>query len=129
MFVRRPANIRDRSAVSILIVRARVVGVDPAGANRIIKLVDLALAFQPFAKGVVGTSFTAQHDCRRSLALFREDLNDAGKRPWPIQGALRTAHDFDPVDVVRHQIGEIKRSLQTLINRNAVEQDLCMLAT
>ena len=129
LFVRRPANIRDCSAISILIVGARVVGVDPAGADRIIKLVDLALAFQPFPKGIVGPAFTAQHDCRRSIALFREDLNDAGKRPWPIQGALRTPHDFDPVDVVRHQIGEIKRSLQTLINRNAVEQDLCMLAT
>src|SRR5207247_9211631 len=79
-------------------------------------------------KGVVGTSFTAQHNCRRSLALFREDLNDAGKRPWPIQGALRSAHDFDPLDVVRYQIGEIQRPLQTLINRNAVEQYLRMLA-
>jgi hypothetical protein len=84
LFVRRPANIRDRSAVSILIVRARVVGVDPASPDRIVKLINFAFAFQPFAKGVVGPAFTAQHDRWRSFALFREDLNDAGKRPWPI---------------------------------------------
>src|SRR5207244_2588217 len=59
LFVRRPANIRDCSAISILIVGARVVGVDPAGADRIIKLFDLALAFQPFPKGIVGPAFTA----------------------------------------------------------------------
>src|SRR6266487_2928810 len=125
---RRPASVGNRGAVSILIVRARVVGVDPTRADRIIKSVDLTLAFQRLAKCVVGTAFAAQHNCRRSLALLREDLNNAGKRPRPVQGALRTAHDFDPVDVVRYQIGEIKRPLQTLINRNAVEQYLRMLA-
>src|SRR6266702_4582262 len=62
LFVWRPANVGDRGAVSILIIRARTVGVESACADRIIELVDFALAFEPFAKGVVGPAFTAQHN-------------------------------------------------------------------
>src|SRR5437762_11215204 len=78
LFVWRPANVGNRSAVSILIVRAGVVGVEPACADRIIEVVNLALALQRFAKGAVGPALTAQHDCRLSFALFRENLDGTG---------------------------------------------------
>src|SRR5207237_1452213 len=51
--VRRPADVRDRASQSILIIRARVVGVDPAESERIIELTDFLLALDHLAKGAV----------------------------------------------------------------------------
>src|SRR5256885_16298511 len=59
LIIRRPADIRNRSAVSILIVRARVVAVDPTRADRKAKLTNLAFAFHPFANGVLVPALTA----------------------------------------------------------------------
>src|SRR5205823_7264548 len=45
-----------------------------------------------------------------------------------VDSALRTAGDFDSVDVVRREVGKIELTGEPLINRNAIEQDLHVLA-
>ena len=60
--------------------------------------------------------------------MFREDLNHSCKRARSVDCALRPAHDLDPVDIVRGEVGKIECALQTLINRNAVEQNLRVFA-
>ena len=45
-----------RVGQSILIVRSRVIGVEPAKAERIIQLSELPFAFECFAKGIVGSA-------------------------------------------------------------------------
>jgi len=56
------------------------------------------------------------------------DVEDAGKCARPVNCALRTANDFNPLDVVRGQVREIKLTGETLIDRNAVEEHLGMRA-
>ena len=60
--------------------------------------------------------------------MFGENLDNAREGTWPVQGALRPTHNFDPVDIIDGQISEIKRARQTLIDRDAIEQDLRVLA-
>ena len=55
-------------------------------------------------------------------------MNHARERARAIQRALWTTHNFDSANVIRSQICEIKCALQTLIDRNAVEQYLRVLA-
>ena len=83
---------------------------------------------QCFAEGVVGTAFFAHGESRRTGTLLGENLNHSGKRTRAIDRALRPARYFDSIDVVRRQIGKIKLTGQSLINRDPVEQDLHVLA-
>ena len=69
-----------------------------------------------------------EHYARRSSPLFGEDLNDTCKRTRAVNRALRPAHNLDPVDIVRGEVGKIKCALQALIDRNAVEQNLRVFA-
>ena len=128
MFVRRPADVGNCSRVAVVIVWARVVGVETARAERIIVLLDFSIALRPLAKCVVGTGFGSTHYAGGSGALLRENLNYARERTRPIQSALRTTNNFNPVDIVCGEVGKIECALQALINRNAVEQNLCVLA-
>src|SRR5579884_3164704 len=127
-FGRRPANVSDGGAVAIIVVGPRVSRVDPAGANGIIELADLAIALQPFAERVVRSALGSDGSFRDSGALFSENLDHAGQRPRPVNSALRSADDFNALDVVSGEIGKIKSALQPLIDRDAVEQHLCVLA-
>ena len=61
--------------------------------------------------------------------MFGENLDHARQRARPVNGALWPAHDLDPVDIVRGKVGKIKCTLQPLIDRNAIEQNLCVFAT
>ena len=67
-------------------------------------------------------------DRGRSASLLRENLNHARQRTRTVNRALRTAHDFDPIDIVRRQVGEIEEPSETLIDRNAIEQNLRVFA-
>ena len=60
--------------------------------------------------------------------MFGKDLHDPGEGARPVEGALWAARDFDPVDGVRGQIGKIKLAGQSLIDRNAIEKHLHVLA-
>src|SRR5207245_11322323 len=50
LLVRRPADVADSGRIAIIIIGGRVLGVQPAGAGRIIKTVALAVAPRPFAE-------------------------------------------------------------------------------
>jgi len=128
MIARRPASIRNSRTVPILIVRTRVVRVESARADRVVEVVDLAVALEAFAECIVRSAFTAERDPRRSIASLGENLNDAGESARAVNCALRTANDFNPLDVVRGQVREIKLTGETLIDRNAVEEHLGMRA-
>ena len=128
MLVQRQADVRGHSAVAILIVRPRVVGIDATGADRIIEDVDLTVAGDCLAKGVIGSAFLANRYSGWSAPLCRKNLDHAGERTWTVDGALRTAGDFDSADVVRREVGKIELTGQSLIDRNAIEQDLHVLA-
>ena len=128
LFVRRPTDVRDRSCVAIIIVRTRVVRVDPACANRIIKAPDLAVALAPPPESIVRSTFGGDHRPWRARALFGKNLDNPCQGTRSVQGTLRPAHNFDSINVVDGQIGEIKSPLQPLIDRDAVEQDLRVLA-
>src|SRR5438067_6019326 len=128
MLVYRQTKICDDVAVSVLIVWPRVIGIEPAGPDRIIEDVDLTVALQSFAKGAVGSAFAAQSDSGRTGTLFCKNLHNAGQRTRSIDGALRAADDFDSIHVVRRQIRKIKLSGKSLIDRNSIEQDLHILA-
>ena len=45
----------------------------------------------------------------RPVSLLRENLNHARKRARAVERALRTTHDFDPIDIVRGQVGKIEK--------------------
>src|SRR5205085_6801953 len=128
LFDRSDAKIRNQRAVAILIVRTRVVRIEPARADRIIEDVDLTVAGDRLAKGSISTAFFADGHAGLAGSLFRENLNRAGERARSVDRALRSAHDFDAIDVVRGEISKVERALQTLIDRNAVEQDLRVFA-
>ena len=53
MFVRRAANVRNSSGVPVIVVWTRVVGVEATRTDRIIEVINLAIALRPFAKRVV----------------------------------------------------------------------------
>src|SRR6266403_3275846 len=128
MITRRPADIRNSRTVPILIVWARVVRVEPTRADRVVEVVDLAVAFQRLTKRVVRSAFRAHRNSWRAVTPFGENLDDAGKCARTVNCALRTANDFDPLDVVRGQVRKIKLTGETLIDRNAVEQHLSVCA-
>src|SRR6476660_237010 len=107
LLVRRPANIRNPGSIPIIVVRTRVVGVEPATGDRIIEVADFAVALPPFTERVVRSAFAGHHHARSSGALFREDLNDSRGCVRPVKRALRPADDFDPVDIVRGDVGEV----------------------
>src|SRR5205823_14324194 len=86
------------------------------------------VALGPFAKGVVRAALSAQRNAGWTFALFRENLNDACQSARTVQSALRPAHDLDPADIVRSEVGKIKCALQTLIDGNAIEQNLRVFA-
>src|SRR5439155_26467887 len=100
----------------------------PTGADRIIEDVDLAVARDCLAKRAVSSAFLANRYSGWSASLFRKNLDHAGQRARTVDSALRTAGDFDPVDVVRREVGKIELAGQSLIDRNAIEQDLHVLA-
>src|SRR5437763_14675742 len=93
-----------------------------------IEAIDFAVALRPFPKRVVGAALGGEHYSRRSIALFGEDLNHTCKRTWSVNCALRPAHNLYPVDILRSEVGKIECALQTLIDRNAVKQDLRVFA-
>src|ERR1043165_3622100 len=76
LFVRRPADVRDGRRVSIIIVRTRVACVDPACANRIIKVPDLSVALAPFAESIIRSTFGGDHRPWRARALFGKNLDN-----------------------------------------------------
>ena len=76
---RRPADIRNSRTVPILIVGARVVRIEPTRADRVVEVVDLAVAFQRLTKRIVRSAFRAQRNSRRAVTPFGENLDDAGK--------------------------------------------------
>ena len=128
LFARRPADIGDHGRVAVIVVRARVLRVETTRANRIIEAIDLAVALPPFTKAVVRSTLRGHHGTWSSCALFGENLDNACERARPIQGALRPAHHLDPFDIVGSEVGKIKCALQPLIDRNAIEQNLCVFA-
>src|SRR5438445_9979173 len=128
LVVRGPTNICDTRAVSIIVVRSRVVRVDATRAKRVIELSDFAVAREGFPKRVVGTAFFAHRNARRTASLFREYLNDAGKCAGTVDRTLWAARDFDSVDVVGRQIREIELAGESLIDRDSIEQALHFLA-
>src|SRR5256885_9296098 len=104
MFDWRQTQIGDHVAVAILIVRSGVVGIDATGADRIIEDVDLTVARDCLAKRAVSSAFLANRYSGWSASLFRENLDHAGQCAWTVDRALRTAGDFDPIDVVRREV-------------------------
>ena len=110
LLVRRPADVADSGRIAIIIIGARVLGVEPAGADRIIKIVDLAVALAPFAERVVRSAFGSNHCAWSFCALFREDLNDSCKCARSVDRALRPAYNLNPVDVIRRDVGEVHRA-------------------
>src|SRR5213080_4491469 len=121
MFDWRETQIGDHVAVAILIIRSRVVGIEAARADRIIEDVDLAVARQRFTKCSVSPAFAGHRESGRTGTLFRKNLNDAGQCARSVNRALRSARDFDSLEIVRGQIGEIELAGESLIDRNAVE--------
>src|SRR5207247_9588991 len=102
--------------------------VESAGADRIIEDVDLTVARDCLAKRAVSSAFLANRYSGWSASLFRKNLDHAGQRPRSIDRTLRAARDFNSPDVVRREVGKIKLTGESLIDRNAIEQDLHVLA-
>src|SRR5439155_22827850 len=50
LFVRRPTHVRNSGGIAVIVVWTRIVGIEPTCTNRIVEVVDLAIALQPFAK-------------------------------------------------------------------------------
>src|SRR5262249_18198794 len=104
LVARRPPNVRDAARVTIIIVGACVVGVEPAASDRIIEVVDFSAALAPFPECVVRSALRGNHRPRSSRALFGEDLNHSCQRVWSVDRALRPTYDLDPVDIVRRNV-------------------------
>src|SRR5581483_3424677 len=115
-------------SIPVIIIRARVLCIEPTAADGIIKVADFAVTLRPFPEAVVRSTFCSEHRAGRSGTLFGKYLNHASEGPRPVHRALGPAHDLDSVDVVGCEIGEIKGSLQTLIDGNAVNQYLGVFA-
>src|SRR6476646_6282316 len=92
--VGRPADVGNHGGVAVIVVRARVVGVETTRADRIIEALDLAVALPPFAKSVVRSTLSGHRGTRSSCALLRENLNNACESAWPIQSALGPANNL-----------------------------------
>jgi len=59
LFLRRPAHVRNSGGVPVIVVWTRVVGIEPACADRIIEVINLAIALRPFSKRVVRAALGA----------------------------------------------------------------------
>ena len=67
-----------------------------ARPERIIKLLNLPLRLKRLPKSIERSSFSAEGASRRTLSLSRENLDHTRRRAWPVECALRSAHDLDP---------------------------------
>ena len=68
------------------------------------------------------TAFGAHHENRIAFAAFGENLNCAGESARAVKRALRPSRDFDAIDIVDSEIGEIHLPGQTLVDRYPIEQ-------
>ena len=128
LLARRPAEVGDPAPETVLIVWPFVVRREPAQSDRVIELVRRTGTGQRSANRGVRSSFETELARRIAITALRENLDYAGQRARSVKRALRSTHDLDSIDIVRRQIGEVEGALQSLIDWNAIEQHLGVLA-
>src|SRR5664279_4032529 len=74
--------------------------------------------------GGEGATICSKLEIRRSRGTGgRPQLHDAGHRICAVNGALRTTHDFEALDVIHRQHAEIKVTTW-IVHRDAIDQRL-----
>src|SRR5262249_16107678 len=92
----------------------------------IIEVADEAAELRAAASGIEISAFGKEGGFGNArCAAMSENLNDAGNRVGAVDRGLGAAHDFDFVNVVEREVGEV-HGVAVCVYRVAVDQDLAV---
>ncbi len=72
-------------------------------------------------------AFKREARLQRSLAFLCDDIDDTANRLRTVESSAGAAENFDPLDVVRRQVGKVKSADSCAVDFNAVDQHQYMI--
>ncbi len=105
------AEVSGDGAIAEGVVGALSFGSEVRGRAGIVERAEQAAELRAAAGGRKTAAFSEEIESgNSSFAAMRKHLNDAGDGVSAVEGAFGAAYDFDFVDVVEREVGEIKRA-------------------